>query len=62
MDEHEDSKKQATDKSTVSDTGPPIRWVKRKLSGKIPDTKRDCNGDLYIVAEYDEKNGSKGDF
>jgi hypothetical protein len=59
MDEHEDSKKRAADELTVSDTGPSIRWMKRKLNGKIPDTIRDSKGHLYIVAEYNDRMKGK---
>jgi hypothetical protein len=58
MDEHEDLKKRAADESTAKDTGPPIRWMKSKTNGKIPDVVRDSKGHLYIVREYkDEMKG-----
>jgi hypothetical protein len=55
MDEHEDSKKRAGEEPKYL----PIRWVKKKLNGKVPDTKRDSKGHLYIVAEYDDKMEGK---
>jgi hypothetical protein len=36
-----------------------MRWVKKKLNGKVPDTKRDRKGHLYIVAEHDDKMEGK---
>jgi hypothetical protein len=55
MDEHEDSKKQVGEKPKY----PPIRWVKKKLNGKVHNTKRDSKGHLYIVVEYDDKMEGK---
>jgi hypothetical protein len=55
MDEHKDSKKQAGEKLKY----PPIRWVKNKLNRKVPDTKRDNKGHLYMVAEYDDQMEGK---
>jgi hypothetical protein len=59
MDEHEDSKKQAADKSTANDTGPPIRCTKRKTHGKILDIVSYSMGHLYIVAEYKDQMKGK---
>jgi hypothetical protein len=40
MDENKNSKKQVGAKLKYL----PIRWVKKKLYGKVPDTKRDSKG------------------
>jgi hypothetical protein len=51
VDEQEGSRKQEAEKLKFL----PIMWVKKKkLNGKVPVSKRDSKGHLYIVAEYDD--------
>jgi hypothetical protein len=56
MDEQEGSRKREAERLKF----PPIMWVKKKkLNGKVPVTKRDSKGHLYIVAAYDDTMEAK---